>query len=127
MPPTPRQLSDDELSFLAERRVGTLATIRVDGKPHVVAIAFAYEDGVIRVITSDATQKVRNIENTPWAVVTQVEGRRWLSLEGPAAVRREPEAIREAVTAFERRYRPVSDNPRRVAIEITVERVLGRG
>ncbi len=127
MPRTPRQLSADDLTFLAERRVGTLTTIRADGTPHVVAIAFGYEDGVVRIITSADTQKTRNIETNPWAVVSQVDGRRWLSLEGPAAVRRDPEAIGRAVTAFERRYRTASENPRRVAIEITVERILGKG
>jgi len=32
-----------------------------------------------------------------------------------------------AVAAFESRYRPARDNPNRVAIELTVDRILGRG
>ena len=102
--------------------------MRGDGTPHVVAIAFCYEHatGLVRIITSDDTQKVRNIDLDRRAVVCQVDGRRWLTLEGKARVNREPEDVREAVRAFETRYRPARENPNRVAIEIEVERVLGR-
>jgi hypothetical protein len=41
-------------------------------------------------------------------------------------VTRDPKRVQAAVQGFERRYRPAGENPRRVAIEITVERVLGR-
>ncbi len=128
MPRTSVDLSESELAFLEERHLGTLTTLRADGTPHVVAIAFAFdaEDGCVRVISSDATQKVRNVEHSRYAVVSQVDGRRWLTLEGPATVRRERDAVNQAVEGFEARYRPTSDNPRRVAIEIDVARVLGR-
>lgn len=101
--------------------------MRVDGTPHVVAIAFGYDQrsGVVRIITSDRTQKVRNVESNGMAVVCQVDGRRWLSMEGRARVRREPEVVDDAVSAFEARYRPARENPHRVAIEIVVDRVLG--
>ena len=32
---------------LADARVGTLATVRADGRPHLVPIVFAVEDGVV--------------------------------------------------------------------------------
>ena len=32
---------------LADARVGTLGTVRADGRPHVVPIVFAVEDGVV--------------------------------------------------------------------------------
>jgi len=35
--------------------------------------------------------------------------------------------VAAAVSAHARRYRPVAENPARVAIEIAVENVLGRG
>lgn len=38
----PRVPSDDVLSFLAERHLATLTTLRVDGSPHVVAVGFTY-------------------------------------------------------------------------------------
>ncbi len=121
-------LAADELAFLAERHLGTLTTLRADGSPHVVAIAFTFhrDEGLVRIITSEGSQKARNVERTDRAVVCQVDGARWLALEGRGRVVRDPEGVRAAVTAFEARYRPARENPRRVAIEIGVERVLGR-
>ncbi len=128
MPRTHLDLTESELDFLTQRHLGTLTTLRSDGTPHVVAIAFTYEHatGMVRIITSDDTQKVRNIDLDRRAVVCQVDGRRWLTLEGKARVNREPEHVGEAVRAFETRYRPARENPNRVAIAIQVERVLGR-
>lgn len=128
MPRTAADLTDSELAFLTERHVGTLTTLRADGSPHVVAIAFAFdaETGSVCVISSDATQKVRNVDRSKYAVVSQVDGPRWLTLEGPARVRRDPDSVQRAVAGFEARYRPARENPNRVAIDIEVARVLGR-
>lgn len=121
-------LTNAELDFLGERRLATLTTLRADGSPHVVAIAFTFDpaDGIARIITSDGSQKVRNVARSPRVAVSQVDGRRWLTLEGHGTVRREPDRVARAVARYEARYRPVSENPRRVAIEIVVDRVLGR-
>jgi PPOX class probable F420-dependent enzyme len=121
-------ISDAEKSFLTERHLGTLTTMRSDGTPHVVAIAFAcdVDAGVVRIITSDNTQKVRNVERTGRAAVGQVDGPRWLTLEGEAHVTRDQAGVAAAVSAFEARYRPARENPSRVAIEIVVDRVMGR-
>lgn len=122
MRPTPTQLE-----FLAESHLGTLTTIRPDGSPHVVAIAFAYlpDDGTVQIITNDGSAKVRNLETSDRAAVSQVDGRRWLTLEGSAAVRRDATSVAKAVDAFSSRYRIPNQNPDRVAIEIIVDRVLG--
>lgn len=119
--------NSDQHDFLRERHLGTLTTIRADGTPHVVAIAFTYlsDEGTVQIITNEGSQKVKNVERTGYAAVSQVDGRRWLTLEGPAVISRAPSAISKAVAAFESRYRPVSPNPTRVAIEIAVERLLG--
>lgn len=121
------QLTDPQLDFLSERHLGSLTTIRKDGSPHVVAIAFTYlpDDGTVQIITNEASQKVRNVEVTGRAAVCQVDGRRWLTLEGAAVVHRDQASVLRAEAAFESRYRPPSDNPNRVAIEISVDRVLG--
>lgn len=120
-------LTETELEFLTERHLGTLTTLREDGTPHVVAIAFGYEHprGRVLIISSDRTQKVRNVERNGRAVVCQVDGRRWLALEGDAKVDTSPDGVAEAVDAFEARYRPARENPNRVAIEIDVDRILG--
>lgn len=128
MPRTLADLTESERAFLTERHLGTLTTLRADGSPHVVAIAFTYdhEFGLVRIISSEGTQKVRNVDRIQRAAVCQVDGPRWLSMEGAARVNREPDGVRIAVEAFESRYRPARENPRRVAIEMEVDRVLGR-
>ena len=125
---SPAELTTDALAFLAERHLGTLSTTRRDGTLHVCAVGFTWDPdaAVVRVITNDGSQKVRNVERTGRAAVAQVDGGRWLSLEGPARVARDPEAVAEAVTRYTARYQEPRPNDRRVAIEITVERVLGR-
>lgn len=127
MPRTAADLGPDALAFLVERHLGTLATLRADGTPHAVAVGFTWDPdaGLARVITSDGNQKVRNTERGGYAAVTNVDGPRWLTLEGPATVRREPERVREAEQRYAQRYREPRPNPRRVVIEISVSRVLG--
>ncbi len=125
---TPAELTPDAHTFLAERHLGTLSTTRRDGTLHVCAVGFTWDPDalVVRVITHDGSQKVRNVERTGRAAVAQVDGRRWLSLEGPARVARDADAVAAAVARYTERYQEPRPNAERVAIEITVERILGR-
>jgi PPOX class probable F420-dependent enzyme len=125
---SPVDLSADAHAFLAERHLGTLSTTRRDGTLHVCAVGFTWdaEAGVVRVITSDGTQKTKNVEATGRAAVAQVDGPRWLSLEGPARVVRDADAIADAVARYTARYQEPRPNGARVTIEISVARVLGR-
>ncbi len=79
-------LGDEVLAFLAERHLATLTTLRADGTPHVVPVGFGYdpEERVARIITFGTSQKVRNVGDGGRAVLAQVDGGRWLSLEGEA-------------------------------------------
>ncbi len=122
-----RCLPEEVLAFLAERHLASLTTLRADGSPHVVPVGFTFDVGthVVRIITNGDSQKARNAARGGRAVVCQVDGGRWLSLEGRAAVGTEPERVALAVAAHARRYRQPRDNPGRVAIEISVDRVLG--
>jgi PPOX class probable F420-dependent enzyme len=125
---SPADLSADAHAFLAERHLGTLSTTRRDGTLHVCAVGFTWdaEAGLVRVITTDGTQKIKIVEATGRAAVAQVDGRRWLSLEGPARVARDADAIADAEARYTTRYQEPRPNGARVAIEIAVERVLGR-
>jgi F420H(2)-dependent biliverdin reductase len=125
---TPADLTPDALAFLAERHLGTLSTMRRDSTLHVCAVGFTWDAaaGLVRVITGAQSQKVRNIEATGRAAVAQVDGGRWLSLEGPARVARDPAGVADAVARYAIRYQDPRPNLDRVAIEISVERVLGR-
>jgi PPOX class probable F420-dependent enzyme len=121
----------DWKSFWTERRLCMLATRRPDGTTHLVPVVATYDEatGTAYVITGDGTAKVRNIESAPggaaWAAVSQADRGRWTTLEGDAVVRREPEIVAEAVRRYSERYPEPGPNPRRVAIEIRVRRVMG--
>ncbi len=126
----PRDLPPDVVTFLSERHLATRTTLRQDGSPHVVAVGFTWDAaaGLVRVITNGTSRKVRNVRaGSPRAVVAQVDGPRWLALEGVPAVSEDPERVAEAVRRYAGRYRQPAENPARVVLEITVDRVLGRG
>jgi PPOX class probable F420-dependent enzyme len=126
----PGALPQAERDFLAERHLATLTTLRPDGTPHVVAVGFTWDDEarLVRVITNGTSRKVAHVRaGSPRAVVAQVDGRRWLSLEGVPTVSDHPERVAEAVRRYALRYRQPSVNPNRVVLEIAVDRVLGKG
>ncbi len=124
----PRTLSPDTLTFLTERHLATLTTLRADGSPHVVPVGVTFdpETATARVITSGTSAKARHVRDGQAQVaVCQVDGRRWLTLEGTAVVRDDAESVADAVERYARRYRQPRENPARVVIEISVDRVLG--
>ena len=126
----PRALPEDVTAFLTERHLATLTTLRPDGTPHVVAVGFTWdaEAQLVRVITNGTSRKVAHVRaGSPRAVVAQVDRARWLSLEGVPRVSDDPERVAEAVRRYAERYRQPGENPRRVVLEIAVDRVLGRG
>ena len=125
----PRALPDDALAFLAERHLATLTTIGPDGRLHACAVGFTFDPatGTARVITGRASRKARNVAGGGRAVVAQVDGPRWLSLEGPARLATDPASVVEGERRYAERYREPRANPDRAVIEIAVERVLGRG
>ena len=127
----PTDLPPEVGEFLAERHLATLTTLRPDGSPHVVAVGFTWDADarLARVITFAPSRKARNLVAAPGsrAAVCQVDGGRWLTLEGPATVTDDPDRVAEAVRRYAERYRQPGERQDRVAIEISVDRVLGRG
>ena len=125
---SPAELQSSDLAFLAERHLATLTTLRADGTPHVVPVGFSFdpERALARVICSDGTQKVANVERSPSVVLCQVSGAAWLALEGRGEIIRTPEAVAEGERRYAERYQAPRPNDHRVVIEITVERVLGK-
>jgi F420H(2)-dependent biliverdin reductase len=121
-------LGPDLLAFLTERHLATLTTLRADGSPHVVPVGFTFDAGTLtaRIITSGSSAKARHVrEGQARVAVCQVEGRRWVTLEGTATVRDDAAAVADAVERYAGRYRQPRENPSRVAIEISVDRILG--
>lgn len=128
----PNELDDDVLEFLRERNLATLTTLRKDGSPHVVAVGFSYDAAakVARVITWATSQKAVNAgrmqEAGQRAAVCQVDGGRWLALEGPVRLVTDPAGVRPGIEGYAARYREPKDRDDRAVIEIDVDRILGR-
>lgn len=123
----PHNLSSDALDFLTERHLATLTTLRADGSPHVVPVGFTWDNEalVARVITNNVSQKAINAARSGRAVICQVDGRRWLSVEGRARVLDDAASVLDAETRYAARYRQPRINPTRVVIEVAVTRILG--
>ncbi len=124
---TTTRLTNDALAFLTERHLAMLTTLRSDQSPHVVAVGFTFDPmtHIARVITSGGSQKAVNADQRGVAVLSQVDGARWLSLEGKASVQADLEPVRDAELRYAQRYRTPRPNPKRVVIEVRIERVLG--
>lgn len=123
----PHHLPPNALEFLRERHLATLTTLRRDGSPHVVPVGFTWDDEahVARIITGGDSVKARNAMGGGRACVCQVDGWRWLTLEGPVSVLVHPEPVADAVVRYAARYRQPRVNPARIVLEIAVDRALG--
>src|SRR5947208_7663408 len=110
------RLTNDALAFLTERHLAMLTTLRADNTPHVVAVGFTFDPKthIARVITTGGSQKAVNTERGRVAVLSQVDGARWLSLEGRASVNDESDAVRHARLRSALRSGPPRVDPRRV-------------
>src|ERR1700682_3799682 len=101
------RLTNDAMAFLTERHLAMLTTLRADNSPHVVAVGFTFDPKthIARVITTGGSQKAVNADRGGVAVLSQVDGARWLSLEGCATVNGEIDAVRDAELRYPQRYR----------------------
>ncbi|WP_104431250.1 TIGR03618 family F420-dependent PPOX class oxidoreductase [Kineococcus xinjiangensis] len=115
------------LEFLTERHLATLTTLRGDGSPHVVPVGFTFDagSGLVQVITNGRSRKAAHAAAGGRAAVSQVDGRRWLTLEGRTHVLTAPDDVADAEERYARRYRVPRPNPERVVVVLTVDRVLG--
>ncbi|GAB6897479.1 TIGR03618 family F420-dependent PPOX class oxidoreductase [Kineosporia succinea] len=113
--------------LLTDRHLATLTTLRADGSPHVVPVGFTWDADarLVRVICSGTSVKARNAARGGRAAVSVVDGRFWLTFEGPAHVLEDAPAVREGERRYAERYREPRENPQRVVVVIAVDRVLG--
>lgn len=131
--PNPIEITAEMATFLTERHLATLTTLRTDGSPHVVAVGFSYdvEARVARVITWATSQKAVNAgrmeASGQRAAVCQVDGGRWLSLEGTVRLVTDADGVEAGVAGYTARYREPAARADRAVVEIDVDRILGRG
>lgn len=127
----PRNLSESMAGFLRDRHLASLTVIRPDGTPHVTPVGFTWDPGTTtaRIITWAGAKKVRLLDEAGGgrAALCQVEGGRWVTLEGHATVTADPQQCVDAVALYAVRYSPPKDRGAdRRAILIAVDTVLGR-
>lgn len=118
-------MSEAGIEFVRERHIGTLSTMAPWGGIHAVAVGFTLHDGLLRIITSRDSQKVRNVRRDGTATISQVDGARWLSFQGAATVHDDPDEVALAVGLYAERYRQPRVNPLRVTIILTPSRLMG--
>jgi F420H(2)-dependent biliverdin reductase len=124
----PQSLTPEMVTFLTEYHLASLTTMRADGSPHVVPVGFSYDQDscTVRIITFDSSVKYKNAVRGGRAVVSQVDGGRWLTLEGTVSGTADPDKVALAVAGYTTRYRKPGEREGRVAIEIAVDRIMGR-
>ena len=120
-------LDGDHLAFWREKHHCTVTSLKPDGSPHVVPMGIVVDPdvGLAFGITSGRSQKVANLRRDPRVAVCQVDRGRWSTVEGTAEVLDDPESVADAVRRYAERYRQPRENPERVAVRITITRVIG--
>lgn len=125
------------LTMLAAARSGHLATVRPDGRPHVVVVTFAVIDGLAvtaidhKPKTTQRLQRLANIEANPTAslLADHYEDADWANLwwvriDGAASIHREGATRARAIAALTAKYSQYEDRPPRgPVISVALERV----
>src|SRR4026209_858978 len=124
----PGLLTPEMIEFVTVRNLATLTTQRADGSPHVVPVGFSYDESTqrVRVITGPASQKARNAARGSVGLVCQVDGGRWLTLEGRCELRTDEQSVAECARRYEARYGYPPRRPGWASLEIVVTRCFGR-
>jgi F420H(2)-dependent biliverdin reductase len=120
-------LAGDHLEFWREKHHCSVTSLKRDGSPHVVPMGIVVDPdtGLAYGITSGRSQKVANLRRDPRIAVCQVDRGRWSTIEGTAEVLTDPGSVADAVRRYAERYRQPRENPERVALRITITRVIG--
>ena len=126
------ELTPEMTQFVTERHLASLTIVTPKGRPHVTPVGFTWdeEQQLVRVITWAGSTKAKILDkagNSLRAAVSQVDGGRWVTLEGSAVVTADEEKCREGTRRYAQRYSEPKDrgDDRRV-IEVAIERVMGR-
>jgi PPOX class probable F420-dependent enzyme len=103
-------MSDEELrGFLAEQHSLTCATIKPNGRPHLVELWYLVDGPEIVCWTYAKSQKARNLERDPRATIQVEAGDSYGDLRGAAMecdveIERDPERVLAAGVALATRY-----------------------
>lgn len=123
-------LTPEQRVFVTERHLATLSTHRADGSIHVVPVAFTWDQdkGIARITTNTTSVKAKNArgygDKPARGVICQVDGGRWITLEGELSALEDPEVVRDAEARYAKRYRTLEDNPQRIVLQLVVDKVM---
>lgn len=127
----PDQAGPAFVEFTTERHLAVLTLVRPNGRPHATPVGFTWDQatGLARVITWSGSMKSRLLEAGELAgTICQVDGGRWVTLEGSCTVTGDRGTCADAVARYAIRYKQPKDRglERRV-ITMVVERILASG
>jgi len=116
----------DLVAFWTERHLCSVSTVNPDGSLHVTPMGVVIEPaaGLAWAITSRISLKARNLSDGGPVAACQIDGRWWSTISGHAEVVADPDVVAEAERRYAERYRTPRENPERVALRITVDKVL---
>ena len=103
-----------------------MATVRADGRPHLVPIWFVWLEGRFYLCTGKDSVKGRNLQANPQVVLSLEDGSKPLIAEGTATFHAPP--YRPAIiAAFQEKYDWDMSHSEQynVVVEVTVEKWLG--
>lgn len=128
----------EAVEFLTGSRVARLATVRPDGRPHIVPITFAVTgDTIVTMVdqkpkTTFRLQRLANIEARPSVSLLVDEWSedwdrlRWVRVDGSAVIHQDGETWELARDALVAKYSQYRDYPPEgVAIAISIDHVMG--
>jgi general stress protein 26 len=120
-------LPDSIEDFLSTRAFGALNSIDDTENIHTAVVGFHFDmtKNTIRIISQKNSKKVKNITQNNNVSLSQIRENKWLSFIGTATIKYDEESIKHATDAYTVRYEKPSENPDRVAIEISVKKILG--
>jgi F420H(2)-dependent biliverdin reductase len=105
MPPSDIVLSDIEHERLRTEANVWMATVRPDGRPHIVPIWFVWVAEQFWIATGPTAVKVKNLRASPLMSVALEDGNRPIVAEGTVAVHDTLVAVPiSVIQAFSRKY-----------------------
>jgi nitroimidazol reductase NimA-like FMN-containing flavoprotein (pyridoxamine 5'-phosphate oxidase superfamily) len=81
-----------------------LATVRQDGRPHLMIIWGLWHKGAFYFITGSESRKTRNLESNAHCVIGTEQADEAVVVEGAAEKLRDVEQIKELLSLYQRKY-----------------------
>lgn len=132
---------DTALTFAADRHHGVLVTLNRDGRPQLSNIAYALDDGVVRISVTDGRAKTANLRHDPRAslYVSREDFWAYVVLEGtaelsPVAADPHDATVDELVAVYHAvagehddwdEFRAAMVSDRRLVVRLPVDRAYG--